>query len=203
MVIICVQFLVTIQQSANQVNRGLALREKLQHMDAIGTILFLGAVTCLLLVLQWAGQAILWRSATTIGLSIGSALLTILFNLLQTKRGEYTTIQVRVFKKRSIYMGAAVLFWCGMSSLTVTFLLLTCVLVLAKSCIVCLFPSDLFSIHTRCFGNEKRRQIHCPSASTNCRSRRCWGNCVRVGILCKHIIINHNIRTDLSTRFLI
>ncbi|PQE23830.1 efflux pump antibiotic resistance protein [Rutstroemia sp. NJR-2017a BBW] len=122
-VLLCILCFVTIKPSSNKVNRALSIRENLQHMDAVGTVLFLGCITSLLLALQWAGQTISWRDSRIIGLFIGFELLAILFGCLQIRLGDYATIPVRVLTKRSIYMGALVLFSLGMSSLTYAYYL--------------------------------------------------------------------------------
>lgn len=119
-VIIVVFLFIRIHQSSNQDNRRLPLRSKLRHMDVLGTIIFLGAVCCLLLALQWGGQVYPWNNSRCIGLFVGFGLLTICFCYLQWRRGELAIIPLRILKKRSICMGALVLFFLGTSSLTVS-----------------------------------------------------------------------------------
>ena len=87
-------------------------------MDGIGTVVFLGSVSTLLLALQWAGQKFRWGDAKIIGLFICSGSLAIIFCVLQWRRGEYATIPLRVLRKRSIYTGGIILFFLGASSLT-------------------------------------------------------------------------------------
>lgn len=108
---------------ADSTNQNLPLSQKMKHMDFLGTITFLGAVCCLVLALQLGGQEVPWRSAKPIGLFLGSGLLIIVFCFLQWQRGEYAIIPVRVFRKRSIYMGALVLFFLGMTTFTVSIVL--------------------------------------------------------------------------------
>ncbi|KAI1078845.1 MFS general substrate transporter [Whalleya microplaca] len=122
-VIIVIFLFVRIQQSSNQSNRDLPLKSKLQHMDILGTILFLGAVCCLLLVLQWGGQTYPWKDSRCIGLFVGFGALTVCFCFWQWKQGERAIIPLRILRKRSICMGALVLFFLGMSSLTYAYYL--------------------------------------------------------------------------------
>ena len=114
-------FSVKLKPSSNQTNRILPISEKLQHMDALGSFLFLGSISCLLLVLQWGGHTIRWQGSRAIGLFIGFGLLLGLFGFLQWKRGEYATIPVRILRKRSILMGALFRMPLGMPSTVVCF----------------------------------------------------------------------------------
>ncbi|KAK7908715.1 major facilitator superfamily domain-containing protein [Apiospora marii] len=122
-VIAVVFFFVHIAQSSNQANRALDLRKKLQHMDGPGTTLFLGAVCCLLLVLQMGGQQWAWRDSRCIGLFVGFAVLTGCFATWQWRRGDLAIIPFRILRRRSIGMGALVLFSLGMSSQTYAYYL--------------------------------------------------------------------------------
>lgn len=115
-VIIVVSLFVPNQQSSNQNERELPLRSKLQHMDFIGIILFIGSITSLLLALTWGGQTYLWNNSKIIGLFIGFGLLAIILCFWLWKRGDVALIPFRVLKKRSISMGALVLFFLGVSS---------------------------------------------------------------------------------------
>ncbi|KAK8139320.1 MFS general substrate transporter [Apiospora sp. TS-2023a] len=110
-------------QSSNQANRMLALRQKLNHMDGLGTALFLGAVCCLLLVLQMGGREWAWRDSRSIGLFVGFAALTACFAAWQWRRGDRAIIPFRILRRRSIGMGALVLFSLGMSSQTYAYYL--------------------------------------------------------------------------------
>jgi hypothetical protein len=89
------------------------LKSKLKHLDPIGCILFTASITCLLLALQWAGQSKAWSDPTIIGLFVGCSVLFLLFCFIQWKRGDKATIPLRVLFTRSIWTGAAVLFFLG------------------------------------------------------------------------------------------
>ena len=136
-VIVVVFFFVRIGQSSHQANRQLDLRKKLNHMDGLGTMLFLGAVCCLLLVLQMGGQQWAWRDSRCVGLLVGFAALAGGFALWQGRRGDRAIIPFRVLRMRSIGMGALVLFSLGMSSQTVCsrlFLASTTILIHGRDC---------------------------------------------------------------------
>ncbi|OAG09464.1 MFS general substrate transporter [Paraphaeosphaeria sporulosa] len=110
----------------NDTNKGnlqLPLREKLRHLDLISTVIFLGAIVSLLLALQWGGRTMAWNSAKSIGLFICFGTLTIIFIIAQWKLGEYATIPFRIVRIRSVYMGAMVLFFLGVASISLAFYL--------------------------------------------------------------------------------
>jgi hypothetical protein len=94
-------------------NRTLAWRNKLRHLDPLGCVTFLGAITCLLLALQWGGQTKPWSSATVIGLLVGSVPLIALFCYIQWRLKEEATIPLRILAKRSTWTSAIGLFFLG------------------------------------------------------------------------------------------
>lgn len=119
-VIIAILLFVPMRQSSNQADRNLPLRSKLRHMDAIGTVLFIGAICCLLLILTWGGQTYQWNSSIIIGLFVGFGLLTLCFCYWLWKQGDLALIPLRVLRRRSICMGALILFSLGISSQVVS-----------------------------------------------------------------------------------
>ncbi|RYC61641.1 hypothetical protein CHU98_g4575 [Xylaria longipes] len=122
-VVAAIVFFVNIKPSSNQVNHDLPLRTKIQQMDAVGTLLFLGAVVSLLLVLQWGGQIYPWSDSRCIGLFVGFGSIATVFGFWEWKQGDTAIIPFRILRKRSIHMGALVLFALGMSSLTYAYYL--------------------------------------------------------------------------------
>lgn len=119
MVFISILGFVRLDSSINKSNRDLPLSKKLQYVDTLGTLLFLGTICCLLLTLQWGGQTIGWQNCRIIGLFIGFGILLAAFSFLQWRRGDYVTIPIRVLRRRSILMGVLVLMPLGMSSFVV------------------------------------------------------------------------------------
>ncbi|KAI1821855.1 MFS general substrate transporter [Xylaria intraflava] len=101
-----------LQKSQNE-NRALPLKKKLYNMDPLGCLVFIGAVTSLLLAFHWAGQTKPWSSSDVIGCLVGAGLIGILFIYLQWKRGNSALIPLRVFRYRSIWTGSMVLFFLG------------------------------------------------------------------------------------------
>ncbi|GMG51196.1 unnamed protein product [Aspergillus oryzae var. brunneus] len=117
--LILLLFVLRIRNAAND-NRSLPLKVKLQHMDPIGCVVFIGAVCCLLLALQWGGQTKPWHSATIIGLFVGFGLLSILFVGIQVWRKERALIPLRVLRQRSIWTSGGVLFCLGSATYAVS-----------------------------------------------------------------------------------
>ncbi|KAI4858582.1 hypothetical protein F4820DRAFT_442192 [Hypoxylon rubiginosum] len=85
-------------------------------MDAPGLVLFLGAITCILLALTWGGSTYQWNDQRIIGLFVGFGALLILFCYWLVRQGELALIPVRVLKKRSVYVGATTLIGFGIIS---------------------------------------------------------------------------------------
>ncbi|KAK6219186.1 dolichol kinase [Pestalotiopsis sp. IQ-011] len=85
----------------------LPLGAKLAQLDAVGTVLLIPGVVCLLLALQWGGLQYAWNSGRVIALlTLGIALL-IGFCVVQVYMPKTATLPPRIFKQRSILAG----FW--------------------------------------------------------------------------------------------
>ncbi|KAL9122059.1 MAG: hypothetical protein Q9187_001384 [Circinaria calcarea] len=111
-----------IKGSENK-HRRLPLKQKLEHMDPLGCLIFISTITCVLIALQWGGQSKPWNSSTIIGLLVGFGLLSCLFVYVQWRRGDKAMIPLRVLRQRSIYTSAGVLFFLGASTYIHTFYL--------------------------------------------------------------------------------
>jgi EmrB/QacA subfamily drug resistance transporter len=81
-------------------------REQLQKFDLYGTALFLPAIICLLLALQWGGSKFEWKSARIIVLLVLFVLLSIGFVAIQWWKQENATVPPRVFMNRNVWGGA-------------------------------------------------------------------------------------------------
>ena len=90
------------------------------RMDILGTAIFLGAVCCLILALQWGGESLPWTSPTIVGLFVGFGLLVPIFGLVQWKRADDALIPLRILKQRSIAAGSTFLFFFGMLNYVVS-----------------------------------------------------------------------------------
>ena len=96
--------------------RKYSFAKKLKHLDPLGIILLLGAVSCLFLALQWGGDKYAWQSAKIIGLLVGFVLLITTFGGLQWWLVNAATIPPRLLRERTVSCGALALFLISMSS---------------------------------------------------------------------------------------
>ena len=87
--------------------------KKLRKLDGVGTILFVGATTCLFLALQWGGVKYQWFSGRIVILFFAFALAGITWIYIQYRRGENATLPGRIVKMRSIAAGAISSFLMG------------------------------------------------------------------------------------------
>ena len=82
-----------------------SLKVQFFKLDPYGTIIFLPAVVCLLIALQWGGTDYSWKNARIIVLIILAGFLFIVFAFIQVKSGDRATIPIRIIKQRSILAG--------------------------------------------------------------------------------------------------
>ncbi|KAL8768108.1 MAG: hypothetical protein Q9209_005571 [Squamulea sp. 1 TL-2023] len=83
-----------------QASIGFKARSK--QFDPIGTTLFIPAIVCLLLALQWGGSLYAWSNGRIIALFVIFGLLIIGFSAMQVIQGDNSTIPVRIVKLRSV-----------------------------------------------------------------------------------------------------
>ncbi|TVY83009.1 Efflux pump aflT [Lachnellula suecica] len=82
------------------------LKQQLMKLDPLGTMVFLPAIVCLLLALQWGGTTYAWFNARIIVLFILAAILLGIFVLIQFKSGDNATVPIRIINQRSILAAA-------------------------------------------------------------------------------------------------
>ncbi|KAJ4344607.1 MFS sugar transporter [Didymosphaeria variabile] len=80
--------------------------EQLKRFDLEGSALFLPAIICLLLALQWGGSKYEWKNGRIIALLVIAALLIIGFLAIQVWKQEDATVPPRVFKNRNVWGSA-------------------------------------------------------------------------------------------------
>lgn len=95
-------------------HRDLPLMIKLRKVDFVGTVLFLGAICCLVLALQWGGQTMPWSSSKIIGLLVSFGVIIAVFGIAQYHRGDDALTPLPVLRQRSILVGSVFLFFIGM-----------------------------------------------------------------------------------------
>ena len=77
-------------------------RERLPQFDPYGLAVFLPAIICLLLALQWGGSQYAWGSWRIILLFVVFGLLISVFIFIQFKSGDNATIPIRIITQRSV-----------------------------------------------------------------------------------------------------
>ncbi|KAI8936024.1 hypothetical protein NX059_007526 [Plenodomus lindquistii] len=85
------------------------LKEQLKKFDLEGTALFLPAIICLLLALQWGGSTYAWKSGRIVALLVLAAVLIIAFIGIQWWKQEDATVPPRIFLNRNVWGSA----WFG------------------------------------------------------------------------------------------
>ena len=92
---------VTLFQARSRESKdaGLSFVRKLQYLDLVGVSLLVVSVTLLLLALQWAGTAVAWSSARTVGLLVGAGVGTVLFCGWQVFRGDQALVPLAIFNR--------------------------------------------------------------------------------------------------------
>ena len=99
------------------------LQEKAARLDPIGTFLFLPAIICLLLALQWGGLTYSWSNARIIVLLILFGICFVIFVVVQRWKGENATVPGHIFFNRSIIAGAWFSFFTGGAMVTTFYFL--------------------------------------------------------------------------------
>ncbi|EXA01913.1 major facilitator superfamily domain-containing protein [Fusarium oxysporum f. sp. albedinis] len=98
-------------------------RVRFWQLDPIGTGIFMPAIVCLLLALQWGGVDYDWDDSVITSLFMLAAFLLILFVYVQYKMDENATVPPRIFKKRTVWAGAFFSFNTGACFLTAMYFL--------------------------------------------------------------------------------
>jgi len=82
------------------------IKQRIVKLDPFGSLVFLPAIICLLLALQWGGTTYAWGNARIIVLFILTGILLSIFVAIQFKSGDNATVPIRVINQRSILAGA-------------------------------------------------------------------------------------------------
>lgn len=89
------------------------MKERLNQLDPIGTALFIPAIVCLLLALQWGGSKYPWKDGRIIALFVIFGILIIGFVAIQFWKQDNATVPPRILKNRSIAAGVWFSFCIG------------------------------------------------------------------------------------------
>ncbi|KAJ5382714.1 Major facilitator superfamily domain general substrate transporter [Penicillium concentricum] len=97
--------------------------ERIKKFDPMGTTLFLPAIICLLLALQWGGTIYTWNSWRIIVLFCLFAVLVLLFVFVQYVQQDNATVPPRIFFRRAICFAALYSFCIGAAFLSSVYFL--------------------------------------------------------------------------------
>ncbi|KAK1761599.1 major facilitator superfamily domain-containing protein [Echria macrotheca] len=98
------------------------LGQKLLHVDPVGIVLVMGAITCFILALQYGGDTHPWNSSVVIGLLVGCVLLIAAVVLWEMWLGDYAMMTPRLYT-RFVWVPAAFQFFFLGSYLTLLYYL--------------------------------------------------------------------------------
>lgn len=98
-------------------------RQRFWQFDPYGTTVFMPAIICLLLALQWGGTTYAWNSWRIIFLFVMFGVLIAVFIFVQHKQQDNATVPPRVFFKRSVWAASSYSFCMGAALLGAVFYL--------------------------------------------------------------------------------
>ncbi|KAI9749545.1 MAG: MFS sugar transporter [Chaenotheca gracillima] len=101
----------------------IGFKERIKQFDLLGTFVFVPAIVCLLLALQWGGTQYAWKSGRIIALFVVFGVLIATFIFIQFRRGDLATIPPRIIKQRSLAFGAWFILCIGAAFLTLIYFL--------------------------------------------------------------------------------
>jgi hypothetical protein len=101
----------------------LGWKERVKEFDLYGTIVFIPAIICLLLALQWGGTQYPWGSGRIIALFVVFGVLIAIFIVIQVWKQDSATIPPSIMKKRSMAAAAWFAFTLGSAFLLLIYYL--------------------------------------------------------------------------------
>jgi hypothetical protein len=81
---------------------GKTLFQRILELDLIGAAIFIPAIVCLLLALQWGGADYAWNDSKIIGLFVGFGVMIAIFIGIQLWQGDKGTLPPKLFKDRNV-----------------------------------------------------------------------------------------------------
>ncbi|KAL7951863.1 major facilitator superfamily domain-containing protein [Trichoderma barbatum] len=91
----------------------MTIMERILEIDILGTAIFIPAIVCLLLALQWGGAQYAWNNSKIIGLFVGFGLMICIFIGIQFWKGDKGTLPPRMFKDRNVLCAMLFSFFFG------------------------------------------------------------------------------------------
>ncbi|OAA51164.1 Major facilitator superfamily domain, general substrate transporter [Beauveria brongniartii RCEF 3172] len=86
---------------------------RIKRFDPIGTVVFMPAIVCILLALQWGGTTYAWKNGKDIALFVLFGVLILAFPVVQRWAQDNATVPPRIFKLRTIWSCAQYQFSLG------------------------------------------------------------------------------------------
>lgn len=84
----------------------LNMKDKINRLDLPSLVLFIPAIVCLILALQWGGAYYAWSNWRVFVLFIISGCFLFVFGVYQYRKGEEATVPPRIFLTRTVLFGA-------------------------------------------------------------------------------------------------
>lgn len=100
-----------------------SFQERFWQLDPFGTAVFMPAIICLLLALQWGGTEYAWDNWRIILLFVLFGVLIAVFLFDQYKQGDRATVPPRIFFKRSVWASGSFSFCVGSAFMGAVFYL--------------------------------------------------------------------------------
>ncbi|RDA88050.1 hypothetical protein CP532_5287 [Ophiocordyceps camponoti-leonardi (nom. inval.)] len=91
----------------------LSFSARVRQLDLTGIAIFVPAIICLLLALQWGGADYPWRDSHIIGLFVGFGLMIAVFVAVQLWKGDGGTLPPRLFANRNVLCAMLFAFFFG------------------------------------------------------------------------------------------
>ncbi|KAJ6024771.1 MFS general substrate transporter [Penicillium herquei] len=85
----------------------ISIREKFKNLDIFGLVIFISALCCLVLALEWGGSKYTWSSTRIIALLVVFVVLLIIFAFAEIRGQERAMLPPRLIIKRNVWAASA------------------------------------------------------------------------------------------------
>jgi MFS family permease len=92
---------------------GMSVLDRIRQLDLAGAAIFIPAIICLILALQWGGVEYEWSNSRIIGLFVGFGLMIAIFIGIQFWAKDKGTLPPRLFKNRNVLPAMLFTFFFG------------------------------------------------------------------------------------------
>ncbi|KAK1522982.1 hypothetical protein CPAR01_14525 [Colletotrichum paranaense] len=93
--------------------------KKILNLDLVGSFIFVPGIFMLILALQWGGKSYPWKSATIIGLLVGSIVMLCLFGIWESRLGDSAMIPGVLVTRRTVLL-SVIFSFCHLGALSVS-----------------------------------------------------------------------------------